>query len=177
VTDNAASMIKACDILKVRNLPSYAHTLNLVVQEVLHNDSINEIIKKCKRIVGYIKSSSIATSAFLKEQGVYKPLKLIQEVPTRWNSFYYMIERLIHTNDSVAKTLLKNKKSPPPLHVDDIVVLKDLCNLLAIFEEATKKISGSKYITVSLISPITLGIHLQIKAIKMQSNEGLLIQK
>jgi len=32
VTDNASSMVKACEILKIRNLPCFAHTLNLVVQ-------------------------------------------------------------------------------------------------------------------------------------------------
>lgn len=35
VTYNAFSMIKACQILKIRHLPCFAHTLNLVVQDSL----------------------------------------------------------------------------------------------------------------------------------------------
>jgi len=43
VTNNASSMIKACELLKIRNIPCFAHTLNLVVQDGLKfkNDETN----------------------------------------------------------------------------------------------------------------------------------------
>jgi hypothetical protein len=40
VTDNASSMIKACEILKVRHAPCFAHTLNLVLEDALSHKDI-----------------------------------------------------------------------------------------------------------------------------------------
>ena len=42
VTDNAHSMLKASEILKIRNLPCFAHTLHLVVQDGL---KLNQNVK------------------------------------------------------------------------------------------------------------------------------------
>ncbi|XP_030384161.1 zinc finger BED domain-containing protein 1-like [Scaptodrosophila lebanonensis] len=60
VTDNAANMIKACEILKKRHLPCFVHSLNLVIQDVLARDFITGTLSRCKRIVTFFKSSSIA---------------------------------------------------------------------------------------------------------------------
>lgn len=142
VTDNAANMIKACELLKKRHLPCYAHTLNLVVQDNLK--FIQGILKKCKEIVTFFKNSTSAMEIFKKEQDTEKPLKLLQECPTRWNSSYYMIERILKTNEAIGRALLKLRKAPQPLSVDDVAILKDVAKVLNIFEEASNKVSGNK---------------------------------
>lgn len=67
---------------------------------------ISEIIKKCKEIVSFFKSSCIANEKFKEEQTrLWKgtteegktAYKLLQSVPTRWNSVYYMIQRILLT--------------------------------------------------------------------------------
>lgn len=67
VTDNAANMIKMVEILKIKHLLCFAHTLNLVVQENLNLESIKAILNRCREIVTYMKRSSTATEMF-KEQ-------------------------------------------------------------------------------------------------------------
>lgn len=55
VTDNAASML---NILKIRNLPYFAHTINLVIQDGLKmNDDqgLKVLFAKCRRIVRFSK--------------------------------------------------------------------------------------------------------------------------
>jgi len=89
VTDNDATMKKACDLLKIKHLPCFAHTLILLVQEVLKVQSFSEIMNKCKRIVTFFKSSTIATEKFKIAQAVSVPYTLIQEVPTRWKSVFF----------------------------------------------------------------------------------------
>lgn len=139
-------MIKACDILKKRHLSCFGHTLNLAVQE--NFDIVKSFIKKCKDIVTFFKSSTVAMDTLMKEQNELNEkgqgYKLIQEVSTRWNSTYYMIERILKINNAIGRAILKLRKAPSPLSVDEVSVLSDMVKVLSCFEEATKKVSGKK---------------------------------
>jgi len=65
LSNNASSMIKACELLEKRHLPCYAHCLNLVAQNSLSIKSIQTILTKCKRVT-FFKFSSIAYEKFKK---------------------------------------------------------------------------------------------------------------
>lgn len=162
VTDNANNMLKACEILKKRNMPCYAHTLNLVVQDSLKLECISPVIEKCKTIVRHFKSSAIAMDIFKKAQNIPRPLSLIQEVATRWNSSFAMIKRILDTVDPLGASILKLKKPPQPLSVDEIALLREIVKILQLFEEATKQISGEKFVTISLLIPITNGLYNEV---------------
>ncbi|XP_017480716.1 PREDICTED: zinc finger BED domain-containing protein 1-like [Rhagoletis zephyria] len=73
VTDNAASMLKACEILQKRNITCFAHTINLIVQDALGKAYIKGVLVKCKHIVSYFKSSTIAYEKFKAAQCIPKP--------------------------------------------------------------------------------------------------------
>ena len=136
--------LKACDIFKKRHLPCYAHTLNLIMQDMLGLECIKKILTKCKEIVRFFKSSTVGTELLKKEQRATKTpeYKLIQQVPTRWNSSYYMVKRILEIVDALNQALIKLRNAPPPLTVDETIVLEDLEKIWSPFEEATKKISG-----------------------------------
>lgn len=175
VTDNAANALKMCQILKIKNLPCFAHSLNLVVQDNLDMPVVKDTIKKCKEIVTFIKNSNIAADTFQKEQETCdKQYKLIQEVKTRWNSTLYMLKRIVDTADALNRTLLKSKKAPSPITAEEMIILKDLIKCLDIFEDATNKVSGATYVTVSLIIPITFGIYCNLTDLvkNLSSEEG-----
>ncbi|XP_052858297.1 zinc finger BED domain-containing protein 4-like [Drosophila gunungcola] len=140
VTDNASSMLKACAILQIQNLPCFAHTINLVVQDALRVDDavIKNLFTKCKSIVRFFKQSPIANEKFkLAQEGTI--YTLLQEVPTRWNSFFFMIERILKTNDAIAKVLLGTTNAPQPFTADEILVLKDMEKILSFFQQASEK--------------------------------------
>lgn len=69
-----------------RHVPSFVHTINLVVQSGLKDKS--EVQKKVKSIMEYFKRSSYVLSKLKeaqKQMGLPQ-LKLKQDVTTRWNS-------------------------------------------------------------------------------------------
>ncbi|KYN22008.1 hypothetical protein ALC57_05608 [Trachymyrmex cornetzi] len=86
--------------------------------------------------------SPLTMETFKNEQKIKaedQSLKLIQEVPTRWNSTFYMVERIIESNNALGRILLKLRKAPQPFSVDDMTLLADI-----------KKVLSSPYETRSL---------------------------
>jgi len=136
-------MIKACQILKIRHLPCFAHTLNLVVQDSLKLKEVDCVLKKFKSLVTYFQSSNIATHKLITEQENQnkKPLRVIQEVPTRWNSIYHIIKRILELKNDITIVLLRMPNAPAVLNLEDTLVLQDLIEILSCFDDATKKIN------------------------------------
>ncbi|XP_058983790.1 E3 SUMO-protein ligase ZBED1-like [Musca domestica] len=174
VSDNASSMLKACELLQKRNLPCFAHTINLVVQDCLAQDYVKTTLGKCKKIVSYFKSSTISYEKFKADQGRDMPHSLKQEVPTRWNSALRMVESILLTNNSISNVLLMTPKAPLPLTADDIEFLQDLKQLLMPFDSATVQTSSSAAVTISLVVPLTCGLFKSLDELKsaMKTSEG-----
>lgn len=105
VTDNDAYMKKACELMKIKHLPCVSHAINLLVHDLLKIDSMVPLLGKGKRIVSFFKSSSIATEKLKNAQTSERCYALIQEVPTRFNSAYCTIQRIILVNDSISAVL------------------------------------------------------------------------
>lgn len=150
VSDNAANIVAAIRNGNWRHLGCFAHTLNLIVQKGLKE--IEQILNKVRRIVEYFKRSSHALSKLnqLQEQMKLPILKLKMDVCTRWNSTWDMIRRVTDLQEPVisALALLRNNLF---LSEDEWETLKHAADVLKIFDDATKEISGEKSITISKI--------------------------
>ncbi|KAK2578240.1 hypothetical protein KPH14_000768 [Odynerus spinipes] len=154
VTDNAANMVKAVEIAfgKKKHIPCFAHTLNLVAQNILQIPEMQNILLKIKTIVTFFKQSCVASDELRK--AVSAETKLIQDVPTRWNSTYYMIQRFLELKTAVSDILICHKTAPPMLTGLELNIASSLLNILRPLEAATKEISGDKYCTGSKVIPL-----------------------
>lgn len=96
--DNARNMSKALDDGNLASLPCMAHTLQLAVNEgLLSQRSIIDVVATGRKIIGHFKHSALAYSRLhdIQEQLGQPKKRLQQDVPTRWNSTYYMLQSLM----------------------------------------------------------------------------------
>lgn len=160
VTDNGSNIVAAAQIaLPNKQMPCFAHTLNLVTMAAVSHPDVVGIIAKVRSVVKYIKNSVINSDKLRKiqiESNVPegKVKKMILDVKTRWNSTYYMVERFLELLSVVSQIVINDNTSPEMPTAVEISDLRDLASLLKPFEFATTDISGEKYITVSKIIPM-----------------------
>ena len=160
ITDNAANIVAAINLLAWCHLPCFSHTLNLIVQDSLKTvNGLVSLQQKCKDIVSYFHRSSKATEKLLSIQSQAntstKALKLKQDVETRWNSTFYMMERLLKLREAVTTALCLSGKND--LTNSEFDSMQQIVTVLGAFEKATREMSSESFISLSKIIPL---VHL-----------------
>ncbi|XP_018366601.1 PREDICTED: zinc finger BED domain-containing protein 4-like [Trachymyrmex cornetzi] len=171
VTDNAANIVKAVTDTfgEKKHLRCFAHTLSPIYPDAVKaTPSLVELIAKVKSIVTLSKQSVVAADElrclqFLEGKTEGNALKLIQEVPTRWNSTFYMIERFLKLKDYINNMLLKCPKAPDMIVRDELETLQEIVHILKPIEYVTNTISGDTYATSSLVIPLVHYMMLTVK--------------
>lgn len=148
--------------------------INLVVQGVINNKDflagkIWEVIVKCRDLAGLFNHSNHLkeklreimdmqhkNSQSTSHQPKYCSLK--QDVPTRWNSTYQLLNSVLVCQHGVRKILTDDQKvwkdhGSKMLTSDDLKFVEDLCQVLLPFNEFTEFLSGAKYVTISVVLP------------------------
>jgi len=113
VTDGAANMLKAIDLSygKKHYILCFAHTLYLVAQHAIQSvPELTNLISDVKHIVRWFRQSVVASDELRK--ATKGEGKLLQEVPTRWNSTFYMLERFISLSNIVNDIVHKHIAAP-----------------------------------------------------------------
>ncbi|KAJ8933315.1 hypothetical protein NQ318_017871 [Aromia moschata] len=159
--------------------PCIAHTLNLTVSEVLKcSEELIALLKKCRSLVGHFKHSVHGTNK-LKEvqQQLNMPvLKVIQDVPTRWNSCYIMLQRLFDIKDALSVTVTNLSATIAFLGSDDWILLKECLAILKPAFDLTNIFSAEKYVTMSMIIPLIRGLQVTLKNVSVQTPTGEILK-
>ncbi|XP_036066834.1 zinc finger BED domain-containing protein 4-like [Oryzias melastigma] len=124
VTDAAANMISCARILQIRQTICIAHSINLLVKKSCDPiTTLTDIRNKTRQIVTYFRSSTTAKEKLAQiQQQLGTPLhKLINEVPTRWNSTYHMLERITEQKEAVWVSLASLRNDITPLTPEDLM--------------------------------------------------------
>ena len=163
VTDNAANEVKAIKILGWRHISCMGHNFNLAVRAALALPKVSTVIARGRNQVTFFHSSPLATSMLLEKQKVLpekaRGHRLIQDVKTRWNSTYDMLEHLLEqtaalhavAHDSELKTGDKLKRNLFD-HTEQQIV-ESLVLLLKPMKTATSMLSADQSPTLSAIVP------------------------
>ncbi len=155
-TDNGRNICAAARHLGWTNLSCFSHTLQLGVERVLKLPQIIKAIARCKKIAKHFHHSC-KSSYILKEKQKslgHKELVVIQEVSTRWNSSYYMVERVLLQQQPLCATLLEIHKTDLMPTDSEFKTLEEFISTMKPLVDITEAIGAEKWVTVSTLQPI-----------------------
>ena len=175
ITDGASNIKGAIKLNHWNNLVCIAHSLNLVVTCALNDDpEAKEVIEKVKHMVTYFHKSTLASE---KLREIQKRLdlpehKLIQQVDTRWNSTFYMLERYLHQNEAVRTALCMQDRNDLILSSEKNSFIAEMIRILRPFEAVTTELSAEKYVSASKIIPLVRGLQ-KLTASNCTTQDGI----
>lgn len=180
VSDGAPNIVKAIQTTygDQKHLHCFAHMVNLIPQKAISNvPTLVSLLTKIKQIVTFFKHSVVAcdklTSLQLQDgSDKESTLKLKQEVPTRWNSTFYMLERFKLLASKISMVLFEIPNAPLMVNVTELNDLNDILYLLKSLELVTKEISGQNYITTSKVIPLVHTIMYKVENLDAKSDVG-----
>uniref|UniRef100_A0A3Q1B1H2 HAT C-terminal dimerisation domain-containing protein n=1 Tax=Amphiprion ocellaris TaxID=80972 RepID=A0A3Q1B1H2_AMPOC len=174
VHDSGSNMVAAMRLLEEKHgwasIGCAGHTLQLIVNTALKETTISRALGAARQLVEHFKRSELASTKLemKREQMMVEQNALIQDVGTRWNSTFYMIERLLEQRWPLTATLLDPEVTPKGKHYFDLKpeqweLLEELKQGLAPFETATVYLSGQQYTTISglpqVVKELTQAVH------------------
>ncbi|XP_036968503.1 E3 SUMO-protein ligase ZBED1-like [Acanthopagrus latus] len=161
VTDNAANMVRAVEIMQLMHVGCFAHTLNLASQAGLKVPAVSRLLARVRRIATFFHRSTMANHILKEKQKLLQlpAHKLTVDVVTRWNSALDMLERFLEQQPAISATLLsqdvrRNETDLCTLTEEDVTIAEDLVRVLKPMKEATLAMSEDKQPTLSVIAPL-----------------------
>lgn len=133
------------------------HTLQLVLGEaVFAIESTKTILSIGRKIVSHFKHSALACHKLSNIQNQLNLTKktLVQDVITRWNSSFYMMERLQEERRALTIYCIENENKFHPLIPEQWEWLQQLLFVLKPFEQITKNLSSNEAIISETIPTV-----------------------
>ncbi|KAJ8048482.1 Zinc finger BED domain-containing protein 4 [Holothuria leucospilota] len=104
--DNAANVISGLGMTGIHHESCFTHSLQLVINDGLQTQrTVGDMLAIARRIAGHFNHSPLAHHR-LKELQTKHELPehhIIQDVPTRWNSSFYMLERILEQKNALVE--------------------------------------------------------------------------
>ena len=143
------------------------------MRHAIKNDATTKtVVKKVKDIVSFFRSSNNAVDE-LKEIHSMKNTKfykLKQDVETRWNSTYMMLESFEKQRVAVSTVLGNKGKVHLCLTDSELITLDEILVVLKPFFEITQEISSEQHTSLSKMIPMVQILH---KKLASKSHLGL----
>ena len=177
VTDNAANMGIAARELGIHHVHCYAHTLQLAIEKGLKITQISKTLGSARKLVSHFSHSVLATNSLVEKQTTLPKLKLVQDVATRWNSSFYMMDRLLKLRIPVYGVIFDDEITKPAdrtiLDIRDSfwAVMENICPVLEPLAEVTDLLGRDDLPTGSTVYVLIHNIVTEVLKVGQNDHE------
>ncbi|XP_065643081.1 zinc finger BED domain-containing protein 4-like [Hydra vulgaris] len=168
--DNAANMVAGVRDSGFKSIPCFIHTIQLCIHDsILSQQSVKEILVCWRRLATHFHHSPTAAAKLeaIQEQLGTNKHRLIQDVTTRWNSSYNMIERMLDQRVPLA-TYTANHATQSTLNSFQWGLLDKVFYILEPFKTLTVNLSKREAFLSDVIP--------SIMALKVFFNQALICE-
>ena len=142
----------------------FTHTLQLVVKEFEKSPCYKSSITKEKKVVKKFNKSCKATEKLIKLAGK----KLVSNRPTRWDSMFLMLSRLVCVKSQVK--IVMEELGWNGLSVSQWKQIQIIVELLQPFAHATNVASSEDNTSIGMVIPILKELELHLKEVSHTSS-------
>ena len=152
VTDNASNIVRAFTLLGWPRVSCFNRTLQLAVEEAVRIPAVSKALARIRRLVTHFNHSPKATYVLKQKQQLlqHTDLTLIQDVSSRWNSAYHMVERFIKLQQPVCAALIELQRQDLMPHDSEVSTIKVYQAVMKPMADITDSIGGEKCVTYQL---------------------------
>lgn len=155
VTDNARNIVSAVNQSGFPHIPCIAHTMQLSILYGFKAADTEILFGKCRKIVGHFKHSAANTTELqnCSESLLYK---LQQDVPTRWNSIFLMLQSLLQAKEAINVYISQKGKQYKGSKLLDTEweKISKYVDVLDLFCQAMVLLGGQQYVSCSVVLPL-----------------------
>ena len=152
--DSASNMTLGSTLAEMESVHGLIHLLQLVINDaILSQRTVKDILVKSRRLCIHFNHSALACTEFkaIQNEQELDPLLLVQDVPTRWNSVYLMLSRLLKLKRAV-QLYRADHNELPNIASNEKQIIENLFAILKPFFRLTADMS-SELCTLSTVIP------------------------
>ena len=143
-----------------KRISCFAHVFQLVVRKFDSVRSLKRVLASAHRLVKKVNKSVKATEKLIALSG----RKLVSNCPTRWNSSFLLIERLLSVKDELSQVLVE--LGWDGLQNSEWKTLEQIHFLLEPFAKYTSLTSGEEFTTISTVIPVLMELDCHLEAVR-----------
>ncbi|XP_003783147.1 zinc finger BED domain-containing protein 4 [Otolemur garnettii] len=170
VTDNP-SIGKTLNEGEHTSVQCFSHTVNLIVNEAIKSQRmVQNLLSIARKICERVHRSPKAKEKLAELQKEYELPQhhLIQDVPSRWNTSFHMLERLIEQKRAINEMSIECNFREL-ISCDQWEVMQSVCHALKPFDAASQEMSTH----MSTLSQVIPMIHILNRKIEMLFEETM----
>ncbi|KAM9390014.1 zinc finger BED domain-containing protein 4 [Phaethornis superciliosus] len=170
VTDNQ-SIEKTLNEGDHSSVQCFSHTVNVIVNEAIKSQRmVQNLLSIARKICERVHRSAKAKEKLAELQKEYElpQHQLIQDVPSKWNTSFHMLERLIEQKRAIDEMSIECSFREL-ISCDQWEVMQSVCHALKPFEAASKEMSTH----MSTLSQVIPMIHILNRKIEMLFEETM----
>uniref|UniRef100_A0A8C3VGG6 Zinc finger BED-type containing 4 n=1 Tax=Catagonus wagneri TaxID=51154 RepID=A0A8C3VGG6_9CETA len=170
VTDNA-SIGRTLNEGARSSVQCFSHTVGLIVAEAIKSQRlVQNLLSTARKICERVQRSPRAKARLAELQREYElpPHRLLQDVPSRWNTSFHMLERLLEQKRAVNE-LSAECNFRELISCDQWEVMQSVCHALKPFDAASREL-GARVSTLGQVIPM---IHILHRRVEMLFEETM----